>query len=291
MVATLPIVPRSLVGRVASQYIAGESLDDAVRVVSALNRQKIMATVDVLGEFVSERAMAEDDTAEYVRLLERLTAERLDANASVKLTALGLSIDPQYCRENLRVVLDRAKSSNTFVRIDMEDSPYTTETLRIYEEMRASYAVGVVIQAYLRRSLADIDALMDSGASNFRLCKGIYNEPEAIAFKGREEIRQNFLVLLRRMLERGAYVGIATHDDWLVGAAEQLIKSLGMAPDRYEFQMLLGVRPQLRDDIKAHGHKIRIYVPYGREWYGYSTRRLKENPQIAGYVFKGFFTK
>jgi proline dehydrogenase len=291
VVASLPYVPRSVVGKVASQYIAGERLDDAVRIVRALNRLEILATVDVLGEFVSERPAALEDAEEYIRLLNRLHSEKLAANASVKLTALGLSIDPQFCRENLCRVLDTAQANNTFVRIDMEDSPYTTETLRIYTEMRAKYSVGIVIQAYLRRSLADIDALMAAGTSNFRLCKGIYVEPESIAYKERAEIRQNFLLLLERMLRGGAYVGIATHDDWLVTESERLIKQLDIARDKYEFQMLLGVRPQLRDEIKSRGHVIRTYVPYGQEWYGYSTRRLKENPRIAGYVLKGLFTK
>lgn len=291
VVATLPYVPKTLVGRVASQYIAGEHLPDAIRVVDALNRKGIMATVDVLGEFVSERAAAIADASEYVALLERLHKERLIGNVSIKLTAMGLSIDPIFCRENVSHVLDAAKTVGTFVRIDMEDSPYTTETLRIYDEMRSTHNVGVVIQAYLRRSLVDVDALMKSGPCNFRICKGIYVESASIAYKERDEIRQNFLLLLERILSGGAYAAIATHDDWLVVEAEKIIQRLGIAQDRYEFQMLLGVRPALRDEIKSRGHRVRIYVPYGRDWYGYSTRRLKENPQIAGYVLKSLFTK
>ena len=289
VVATLPMVPRIIVGKVASQYIAGETLADAVRTVRELNRLGLLATVDVLGEFVHERPVAARDADEYIELLRTLHRERLDANVSVKLTAVGASIDPQFMRGNLRRVVEAATSQGTFLRIDMEDSPYTTDTLQVYDELRRDFKVGVVIQAYLRRSMADIDKLMDGGAANFRLCKGIYVEPEEIAFKSKQEIRDSYVALLDRMFARGAYVGIATHDDWLIAAGEQLIKKHRLTPDKYEFQMLLGVLPRLRDEIHGRGHRVRIYVPYGKSWYGYSTRRLKENPQIAGYVLRGIF--
>ncbi len=291
VVATLPLVPKVIVGKVASQYIAGESLADAVRTVKSLNQSKFLATVDVLGEFVYDEDKAAAAAEEYVRLLDVMAKDKLQANVSVKLTAMGLSISSEVCRHNFGKVLDAAKKHGTFIRIDMEDSPYTDKTLGLYDELRKEHDIGVVIQAYLRRSLDDISRLMKGGAANFRLCKGIYNESESIAFKDRQEIRDSFMRLLEYMLAGGAKVGIATHDEWLVDRACELISRLGIDQDRYEFQMLLGVRPELRDQIQASAHRVRIYVPYGESWYGYSTRRLKENPQIAGYVFKGLFKK
>jgi len=291
VVAAVPFVPRPIVRRIASTYIAGETLDEAMRTVRDLNAKGFMATVDVLGEFVAERAEAERSAAVYCELLDRIAAEKLDANISVKLTALGMDIDPQFVRQTLGRVIEAASAWNTFVRVDMEDSPHTTETLKIYDELRKSARVGVALQAYMRRSADDVKTLMNGGKANFRLCKGIYVEPEAIAFKGREEIRRNFIALLDQMLAGGAYVGIATHDEVLVREAEALVARYGLSRDQYEFQMLLGVLPGLRDAILARGHRVRVYVPFGKAWYGYTTRRMKENPQIAGYVFKAMFRR
>ncbi len=291
VVATLPMVPRIIVGKVASQYIAGETLADAVSTVRRLNTAGFMATVDVLGEFTQERSEAERSVEKYLELLDTIVAERIDANVSVKLTALGLSIDPLFGRRNVRKVIESAARRNIFVRIDMEDSPQTTATLEIYDEFRREFSVGVAIQAYLKRTVDDVIRLMAKGSSNFRLCKGIYVEPENIAYKTREQIRDNYVAALDRMLAGGAYVGIATHDEVLVAKAEELIRKYGLTPDKYEFQMLLGVRHDLRDAIRSRGHRVRIYVPFGEAWYGYSTRRLKENPQIAGYIVKSFFKK
>lgn len=289
IVATLPLVPRFIVGKVASQYIAGESLDDAVRMVRKLNQAGFMATVDVLGEFVAQREKAEASLREYLQLIDRIAAEKLDANVSVKLTALGMDISLDFVREALQTVMTAAARHGIFVRIDMEDSPHTSATLAIYEELRKHYPVGVAIQAYLRRTVDDTARLMQAGPSNFRLCKGIYVEPETIAFKGKEEVRANFVALLDQMFTAGAYVGIATHDTALIQQAEALIAKHKLTREQYEFQMLLGVRHDLRDAILARGHRLRVYVPYGEAWYGYSTRRLKENPQLAGYVFKNIF--
>jgi proline dehydrogenase len=291
VVATLPMVPRFVVGKVASQYIAGETLDDAMRVVRGLNGRRFMATVDVLGEFISRSAEAEQNLRSYRALVERIVAEKLDANVSVKLTALGMDIDPVFVREMLRQVIQTAAAHGMFVRIDMEDSPHTTETLKMYDELRTEFRVGVALQAYLRRSMEDVRRLMEKGPANFRLCKGIYVEPEEIAYKGKEEIRRNFVALLDQMFAGGAYVGIATHDDVLIVEAENLIARYGLSRDRYEFQMLLGVRRELRDWVQSRGHRLRVYVPFGEAWYGYSTRRLKENPQLAGYVFKSMFKR
>ncbi len=289
VVATLPCVPRAVVGKVAAQYIAGETLAEAVQTVQGLNGRNLLATVDVLGEFVHEAEKAKASAEAYVRLLDAISANRLSANVSVKLTAMGLSISPEFCRENFHKVLAAAAERGTFVRIDMEDSPYTTATLQIYDEFRTRHNIGVVIQAYMRRSEDDVKDLMRRGPANFRVCKGIYNEPESIAYKGRQEVRDNFVRLLELTLDGGAYVGIATHDEWVLDHAEGLIKRRELAKDRYEFQMLLGVRHTLRDRLLAAGHRVRVYVPFGEAWYGYCTRRLKENPRIAGYVFKALF--
>ncbi|MCL4306563.1 proline dehydrogenase family protein [bacterium] len=286
VVATLPLVPKRVVRIIASRYIAGEKLEDAVRVVKDLNSRGLKATVDVLGEFVSDPAQASQDIDAYLKLLDAVVEHKLDTGVSVKLTAVGLSISPALARKNLRVLLDAAAQHNTFVRIDMEDSPYTTETLAIYNEFRSQYKLGIVIQAYLKRSMDDVKRLMDGGPTNIRLCKGIYVEPESIAYKGRREIQDNFLRLLEVMFAGGAQVGIATHDRFLVDESEKIVKSCDVQRKNYEYQMLLGVLPDLRDEIVSRGHRMRIYVPYGDAWYGYSTRRLKENPALAGHVFK-----
>jgi proline dehydrogenase len=291
VVATLPLVPKIIVGKVASQYIAGESLADAVTAVRNLNQQGLMATVDVLGEFTSDRSEVDRNVSKYLELIDAIVQEKIDANVSVKLTALGLSIDEKFGRAHLQRIVEAAAERSIFVRIDMEDSPHTTQTLAVYDELRRSFRVGVAIQAYLRRSIDDVMRLIEGGAANFRLCKGIYVEAEAIAFKGRQEIRDNFIALLDRMFAGGAYVGIATHDEVLVAKSEELIRKHGLKRDQYEFQMLLGVRHDLRSSILSRGHRVRTYVPFGDAWYGYSTRRLKENPQIAGYVVKSLFKR
>jgi proline dehydrogenase len=289
VVAALPIIPKYVVGKVARPYVAGETLADGLRAVKELNSRKIMATMDVLGEFVHAREEAEASVQEYLELIEGIAKHKLDANISVKLTALGLDIDKQFVRDNVARIMESATRHNMFVRIDMEDSPRTDETIRIYEEMRAKYTCGLVVQAYLKRTSDDVRKITDAAAGNFRLCKGIYVEPAAIAFKEKEEIRQNFMRVLDQMFEAKAYVGIATHDDYLTEAAEALIKKRNMTPDQYEFQMLLGVRPALRDALVSRGHRLRVYVPFGKSWYGYCTRRLKENPAMAGYVAKAMF--
>jgi proline dehydrogenase len=286
VVGAMPMVPKWMIGKVAARYIAGASKTDAVNCIRELNQKGFRCTVDVLGEFVTDQQEAEKTTRAYVDFLDTIAAEKLDTNISIKLTAFGLSIDPQFCRKSIRRVTESAAQKNIFVRIDIEDSPYTTETFKVYEEFRREFRVGVAIQAYLRRSLDDTKRLMDGGASNYRLCKGIYVEPEAIAFKEKDEIRKNFVALLDAMFKGGAYVGIATHDEVLVAEAENLIAKYSLPKDRYEFQMLLGVRHELRNQIHERGHFLRVYVPFGDSWYGYCTRRLKENPAIGGYVFK-----
>ncbi|HEY3296197.1 MAG TPA: proline dehydrogenase family protein [bacterium] len=286
VVASIPMIPKFVVGKVAAPYVAGESLEDGLRTARALNSKGIMATMDVLGEFVHEKDKAEASVKQYLDLIAGIARDKLDANISVKLTAMGLDIDPQYVRQNVRKIMSAASGHGMFVRIDMEDSPRTDETIRIYREMRQESRCGLVVQAYLKRTSDDVRKLCEEGPSNFRLCKGIYVEPEAIAYKGKQEIRDNFMLLLDQMFTAGAYVGIATHDEYLTKAAEELIKKHKLTRDKYEFQMLLGVKPDLRDALVSRGHRLRVYVPFGESWYGYCTRRLKENPAIAGYVAK-----
>ncbi len=285
LVASLPAVPRVVVRRIADRYIAGEGLNDAVATVRALNRRGAAATVDVLGEFIRIPDEAEATATEYEHALDAIAAEQLDAGVSVKLSALGIEIDRDLVDRTLGRVLTSAERHGVFVRIDMEHSGLTEQTLALYRGLRAAGhdAVGVVIQAYMRRSAADIAGLADL-TPNVRLVKGIYLEAEDIAYQHMPEINANYLRLLEQLIDQGSYVGIATHDRALVAGALDLIGRRGLAPDRYEFQMLLGVAGDVGRKLIADGHRLRVYVPYGQAWYAYSVRRLKENPSIAGYV-------
>jgi proline dehydrogenase len=288
----LPVVPKPIVRKVSARYIAGVDINDAIRTIKSLNSEGAMATVDVLGEYIKVLAEASTNTSYSVRVLDAIRAEKVDANLSIKLTSLGLGLSITECEKNVRRILEAScHHGGIFVRIDMEDSHYTTPTLEMYERLRKDYAnVGLVLQAYLRRTEGDIKRLLDGGQTNLRLCKGIYIESEAIAFKEREEIRANYLKCLDVILGGGAYVGIATHDDYLTSNAEKLVKQHGRTREQYEFQMLLGVREPLRRSLIASGHRLRVYVPFGKDWYGYSVRRLKENPSVAGYIVKAMFT-
>jgi proline dehydrogenase len=285
IVRALPAVPRPLVKRLSSRYIAGTTLAEACDVVRELNADGKEATLDVLGEEVKLREEATGLRDAYRRALDTLEEEGLRSNVSVKLTALGLKLDRGLCREDLTAVVEEASRFGNFVRIDMEDSSTTSETLALYRELREEGHdnVGVVLQAALKRTLADIGSLADL-RPNVRVCKGIYVEPPEIAYQENETIRLNFLDSLEALFEGGSYVGIATHDDWLIGEALALIERRGLGKEDYEFQMLLGVRPELGDELVREGHRLRIYVPFGRRWYEYSIRRLQENPKLAGYV-------
>jgi proline dehydrogenase len=288
LVTTLPLVPKPIVRRVASRYVAGETLEDAVRVIRTLNQEGAMATVDVLGEEVSEREKAVAATEENLRVFAAIEREKLDANVSIKPTLLGLKIDEGFCRDNIGRIAEAAKAQGNFVRIDMEDQSTTDATLRIYRDLHARYGnVGCVLQAYMRRTLQDIDDLPAEGAS-VRLCKGIYIEHRKVAWKGYETVRANFVNALEKLILRGVYVGIATHDEYLSCAATGLLDKHKVPRDRYEFQMLLGVDDELRRILLAAGHRLRVYVPYGRDWYPYSMRRLRENPEVARHVLKAF---
>ncbi len=296
VVRTLPLMPKAVVWRVARRYVAGPSLADAVATVRRLQGEGAMSTIDVLGEEVSERSRAEAAAEEYLRVLAAIVDEKLDANLSIKPTMFGLKIDEGLCREQIERLVSAAHAKGVFVRIDMEDRTTTDATLRMYRDFYGRYGnVGVVLQAYMRRTLRDVGELPEPRAAgpgsvnpdwptNVRLCKGIYVEPREVAWKGFDTVRAAFVAALDKLLANGIYVGIATHDEYLVAAALALLDKHRVPRERYEFQMLLGVEDQLRRILVASGHRLRVYVPFGEDWYLYSLRRLRENPAIAGHV-------
>jgi proline dehydrogenase len=270
LVRVLPVVPKPVVQLFSSRYIAGSTLDDAVGVVRRLNEEGMSATIDVLGEEITHADEARAIARAYRDVFAAIDREQLDANVSVKLTALGLALSYDLCKENLLDVLSQGR----FVRIDMEDATTTDATLRVYRELRESGHdnVGVVLQAYLRRTLEDVRALADLKPS-VRLCKGIYVEPPSLAYTDAGSIRTSFVQCMDALLDAGAYVAAATHDEALIREA--------LARDVPELQMLLGVREERARELVADGKRVRIYVPFGEQWYAYSLRRLQENPAMA----------
>jgi proline dehydrogenase len=283
--SSLPAIPRPLVRHFADPYMAGETMDDAIATVRRLNALGAAATVDVLGEFVDDPAQTEQTTVQYVEMLDAIARDGLDANVSVKLSALGLEIDPALARANLDRVVAAAAAHSNFVRIDMEHSALTDATLGVYRALREDGHdnVGIVLQAYLRRTFDDVRGLADLRPS-VRLVKGIYIEAPEIAYTERALINRNFVALMNDLVERGCRLAVASHDEALVGEARRLADQRRLTAAQLEFQLLLGVKESLRDALIASGHRVRIYVPFGQAWYGYSVRRLKENPSIAGHV-------
>ncbi len=289
VITFLPLIPKSIVGLVSKPYVAGPHLQQAIDVVKKLNKAGMCATMDVLGESTLDPALCDEAVADYHRVLEAIREQGLDCNISIKLTQLGLHISPELCYENVRKIVDKANAYSIFVRVDMEDSSVTSATIALFLRLHAEYPkTGIVLQAYLRRTLADLKGLA-ADKINFRICKGIYIEPRRQAYQDPGIVNDNFSLLLETALQAGSYVGIATHDEKMVWQGLSIIHRLGLKPDQYEFQMLLGVDEELRDIIVAAGHKLRVYVPFGRRWYAYCVRRLKENPQIALYVLKAMF--
>jgi len=285
IVRLLPAVPRPVVQLFSARYIAGTTIADAVQVVQQLNAEGKLATIDVLGEEITHEEEARSIAQAYRDVFDEIEREHLDSNVSVKLTALGLGLSYDMCRANLEDVVRQAAEDHSFVRIDMEDSSTTDDTLRLYRTLREDghENVGVVLQAHLRRTFGDIHALADL-KPNVRLCKGIYVEPTSIAFTDADAIRANFVRCLDALLETRAYVGVATHDEWLIGKALNGIAERGLERDEYELQMLLGVRERRAGELVAAGHRLRVYVPFGEQWYAYSLRRLQENPAMAGTI-------
>lgn len=291
LVQMLPLVPRRIVGRVSSRYIAGAELEAALGTVARLHAKGFGTTVDVLGEFVSDVAEVDQAAREYAGLLDGLRPYAGQAQASLKLTQFGLKLDAPACADHVRQLVRQAKSFGGLVTIDMEDSSCTDATLDLFEQLRAeSDAVGVVLQARLHRSQKDVERLL-SLQPHVRICKGIYLEPASIAYQDPDDIRRSFLDLVDAMLSRPSIVGIATHDEILVQRSLELLRKHRAEKDRYEFQVLLGVREELRARLLRDGHPVRVYVPYGEQWYAYSLRRLKENPAIAGQVLRSLFTR
>jgi proline dehydrogenase len=274
----------------SQRYIAGDSLKDGVEFVQKLNSQNILATMDVLGEAISTKDEAIEAKNEFIEVLEAIRKYQLNANISVKASQMGILLDEEFCFKQVSEIVEKAAADKNYVRLDMEDSTTTDKIINLLNRLRETHNnVGIVVQACLRRTLDDVKKLNVTG-TNYRLCKGIYIEPEAISYRGKQEIRDNYLRILREMLTNGNYVGIATHDEYLITNAMKMITELGIAKDKYEFQMLCGVHEDLRDAINKQGHKIRIYVPFGEHWYQYSIRRLQENPQVAGHILKNLFT-
>ncbi len=288
VIGLMPITPKYFIGRVASRYIAGSSLGEAVKLTRLFNQSMIMTTIDLLGEHTESKEQAIEASRIYHLILDRIAADKIDANISLKPTHLGLKVNYDLCQSLIGDIVDHAAQINNFLRIDMEDRSTTNDTFKLYYKMRSRHeAVGVVIQAYLRRTIHDIDHLKESKA-NIRLCKGIYREPREDAYQNRSIIIRNYAFILNELLEAGCYVGIATHCEETIWHALKTIHQMKLSPDKYEFQMLLGVEEDLRQILLNQGHRLRVYVPFGEEWYAYSIRRLKENPTVAGHVMRDF---
>ena len=289
LVKTVQAMPENIVWVFSKKYIAGKTLQNAVDAVRDLNSKGILATLDVLGESITTKEEALEAKRKALEVFDAIVKNKLSANLSIKPTQMGLAIDKELAYQQILELVKRATDINNFVRIDMEDSPYTDLTLEVYKRIYEQFSnVGVVLQAYLKRTYNDTIILNKLG-TNYRLCKGIYIEPATIAYKDKLAIRDNFVKSLELMLKNGNYVGIATHDKYLIDKAYEMIKDMNVPQDKFEFQMLLGVREDLRDKINKDGYKIRIYVPFGEDWYRYSIRRLQENPNIAGHIVKEFF--
>lgn len=290
-------MPKKLVWIFSRKYIAGETMDDAIRVCRALNARKVKITIDLLGEFITRLDEATANKNAYLDIIERVEKEKIDGNYSLKPTSFGLLIDQEVCYRNIREIVAKSASYGNFVRIDMEDSQCVDLEIDLFRKLHKEFPknVGLVLQAYMRRTLQDIkdmQNLHDKAAPlNFRLCKGIYVEPEAIAFKKYQEVNDHYLEDLEYMFQQGLYPGIATHDKPLVEGAYKLIEKYNVPQNMYEFQMLYGVTPDLRKSIIDKGHNMRVYVPFGKEWFGYSTRRLKENPKMATHIIRALFIR
>ncbi|MEE4196821.1 MAG: proline dehydrogenase family protein [Bacteroidales bacterium] len=295
--AILPYFPKKFVWLFSKAYIAGEHVEDAIKVSKDLNNQGMMVTLDILGEFIKNLDEAEQNKKDYLELIDRIEKEKIDGNYSLKPTMFGLLIDKEVCYQHIREIVAKAAEYDNFIRVDMEDSSCTDLEIELFRKLKTEFPknVGLVFQAYMRRTYSDLENLMDLHSEeaplNYRLCKGIYVEPREIAYKKYEEVNQHFLEDIEFCFNNGVYPGIATHDKPVVEGAYRLIEKYKVPRDNYEFQMLYGVTPHLRQSIVDQGHRMRVYVPFGKEWFGYSTRRLKENPKMASQIIKAIFVK
>jgi proline dehydrogenase len=294
---TLPYFPKKFIWLFSKKYIAGETMDEAILASKQLNDRSIKVTVDLLGEFISDLSQARENKEAYMSIIDRFEASQVNGNYSLKPTSFGLLIDFEVCYQNIREIVAKAAEYNNFVRIDMEDSSCVDLEIELFRRLKSEFPgnVGLVVQAYLKRTLDDLKSMMDLHMEeyplNYRLCKGIYVEPKEIAYKNYHEINAHFVEDMEFLFKNNVFVGIATHDKALVQAAFELIEKHQVPHDKYEFQMLYGVTPELRKEIVAKGHNMRVYVPYGKEWFGYSTRRLKENPKMAQHIIKSLFIR
>jgi proline dehydrogenase len=297
IVGVLQYLPKDFVWIFSRRYIAGKELKHAVNITRKLNSQGIKATMDLLGEFLTRAEKIEYYKKEYIRLIEESVAKGLDNSFSVKPTMFGLLLDPEKCFSNLHEIVAKAASFGRFVRIDMEDTQCTDMEISFYKRLLNEFPghVGLVLQSYLKRTLDDLNDLVafdeGRGLINIRLCKGIYNEPEQMAYKNKDEINRNYLIDLEYMFRNKIYPAIATHDKKLILGAYGLIDEYKAKSDGFEFQMLYGVTPELRKSIVGKGFTMRVYVPYGKDWFNYSTRRLKENPRMITHMIRALFIR
>lgn len=291
----LPYMPKKFIWLFSKRYIAGTTIQDAVRESRKLNRDGIMVTVDLLGEFITDLKQADENKKEYIDIIETFEKENIDGNYSLKPTMFGLLLDEEVCYNNIREIVAKAAEYGNFVRVDMEDSQCVDREITLFRRLKDEFPenTGLVFQSYMKRTLDDIKGLEDlntvSNPVNYRLCKGIYVEPAEVAFKKYQEINDHFLTDLEYIFENKMYPGIATHDKPLVEGAYKLIEKYNVPKEMYEFQMLYGVTPELRKSVVEKGHRMRVYVPFGSQWFAYSTRRLKENPRMASLIIKALF--
>jgi len=275
-----------LAKRMASRFVAGETIEDAMTAVRALNARGITVSLDLLGESVHREEEARATARSYIDLLDRIHQQKLDANVSLKLTAMGLDVSEELCVANMQMVLERAREYGSFVRIDMESSQYTDRTLHLFEHrLYPSYPenVGIVLQSYLRRTLADVEYANRLGC-RVRLCKGAYQEPASVAFPDKRDVDASYVRCMHALMSEGNYPGIATHDERIIAEAKRFAKERGIATDRYEFQMLYGVRRDLQERLVREGYRMRVYVPFGTQWYPYLMRRLAERPANVAFM-------
>ena len=292
IIQIIPFLPKIFVRLVASPYIAGITDDEMLTNVKKLNNKGYDVAIDILGEHVSTKEEATEITKRYANLYDRIALQDLNANLSIKLTHIGQDLGYDLVERNLMILVSAAKKHNNFLRLDMENSPYTSETINLYKKAFENYSnVGIVLQAYMHRSMDDIDKLSNK-MFNVRICKGIYVENENIAYRDYQKIRDNYITLVQHALIKGSYVGIASHDEYLIDELYTWIKDNKISTSQYEFQILHGVPMEKKlQQLMKEGNKVRVYVPYGDNWYDYSIRRLKENPKMAGYIIKNIFSK
>jgi len=293
--AILPVMPQKLIWLFSKRYISGETLTTAIEAAKKLNQEGTLATIDILGEFITTHDEASKNRDDYLAMIETMEKENIEGNYSLKPTMFGLLIDKNICYAHIRSIVKKAAEYDNFIRIDMEDSQCVDLEIEIFRKIKAEFPknVGLVVQAYLKRTLSDLQDMSDMQSENnpvnFRLCKGIYVEPPEIAYKNYQEINAHYLEDLEYMFQNNLYPGIATHDIPVVEGAYRLIEKYAVPNEKYEFQMLYGVRPELRQSILDKGHRVRVYIPYGKQWMGYSIRRIKENPKMASYILKALF--